>query len=394
MRILHYLSEIEVSHGGVVRSVLDLCEALSHAGHDVTLLTFEPRDLPAGWADRESGVGTPRAVAVPWPRFPKPVRRFPASTLRRIDPLVNDADVLHLHVPWEGTNVQVARLARRHRKPYLLSTHGMLDRWALARNPVFKRVYLRTVARRLLAGAFTAVCTAEGELAESGPHLRCPAVVLPLLLDLAPFRDLPGPEHARRLVPALATDEPCILSLGRLHEGKGLESLIDAATLLISRGLPVRLLIAGVGKDDYVPGLRERLRRSGIGDRAALLGGVFGRDKLSLYQACTLVALPSDHENFGLVAAEAMAAGAPVVISRGFQTWRELERGGAMVCPTDAPSLADALAALIRDPARRADMSRGGRLFVQQWLDPARLLAAYVAQYERAVARGYAPGRS
>lgn len=392
MRIVHYLSEIDLSHGGVVRGVLDLCETLARAGHDVTLLTFEPRDVPAGWRDRAAGTCTPRAVAVPWPKYPKPVRRFPASTLARIEPIVRDADVLHLHVPWECTNTQVANIARRLGKPYILSTHGMLDRWALARNPVFKRVYLRVVAGGLLRGVAAAHCTAAGELEESAPHLRSPAVVLPLIVDLAPYRALPGPEPARRTFPALASGEPSILYLGRLHEGKGIEPLIDACSLLVSKGQALRLLIAGIGKDDYLPGLRARLDRSSLGDRASLLGGVFGRDKISLYQACDVVALPSDHENFGLVAAEAMASGAAVLISRGFQTWRELERGGASVTGTGPADVADALDRLLRDPHARADMGRRGRAFIHDWLDTGRLEREYTAMYERAASGGYPSG--
>ncbi len=384
MRILHYLSEIDLSHGGVVRSVLDLSDSLARAGHEITLLTFEPRDLPPAWT--ENTRGSPRALSVPWPNFAKPIRRFDGGTLSSIRPLIAQADILHLHVPWEGTNVQLSRLACQMGRPYILSTHGMLDDWAMARNSLTKHLYLRLIARSLIFGASAIHCTAEGERAEVAKRVSRPVEVLPLILDVSLYQNLPGPEAARRRFPSLTGGDQTVLYLGRLFEAKGLETLIDAAAMLREGGRRIRLLIAGVGDPAYVGALRQRAAARGLGDNVELLGPVFGADKVSLFQACDLVVLPSTHENFGFVAVEALASGVPAVISRGFQTSSELERSGgvAVVDPTPR-SVASKVADLLDRPEQRAAMGAKGRAFVFSWLDPARLVERYASMYERAV---------
>lgn len=384
MRILHYLSEIDLSHGGVVRSVLDLSDSLARAGHEVTLLTFEPQDLPPAWT--ENTPGAPRAMAVPWPRYPKSFRRFEKQTLARIRPLIAEADVIHLHVPWEGTNIQISRIARSLGKPYILSTHGMLDDWAMARNSLTKHVYLRFIARSLISGAAALHCTAEGERREVLKRVDSPVEVLPLILDVSLYNSLPGPEIARERFPVIRGAGHAVLYLGRLFEAKGIETLIDAVALLIAKGRPVRLLIAGVGDPSYVATLRDRIAAAGIGGHAELLGPVFGADKVSLFQAADLVVLPSVHENFGFVAVEALASAAPAVISRGFQTWAELEASGGVAVADLAPeSVASTIADLLDKPEQRRAMGLQGRAFVFAWLDPSRLIEQYASMYERAV---------
>ena len=68
MKILHYLKEIDLETGGVVRCVLDLCSGLAAAGHEVTLVTADGRDLPGAWS--AGGSGMPRGVVVHTPRRP------------------------------------------------------------------------------------------------------------------------------------------------------------------------------------------------------------------------------------------------------------------------------------------------------------------------------------
>src|SRR5690606_14935927 len=98
----------------------------------------------------------------------------------------------------------------------------------------------------------------------------------PNLLDLGPYRELPGPGLARERFPQLARPEPSLLFLSRLHYKKGVEHLIDAARMLRDRGTPHRVLVAGTGDDAYEQALRRRVHDAGMEDLVSFLGMVVG----------------------------------------------------------------------------------------------------------------------
>lgn len=420
MRILHYLSEVVLSHGGVVRAVLDLCDALARStssgsgsggggggggGHDVTLLTFDDRDVPAPWKSDSPRPGVPRAVTIPWPRRHKQIRRFDAPTLARIDTLVRAADIVHMHVPWENTNRQVAALCARAtpRKPYFVSIHGMLDDWTFQRGGLKKRLFLRFGARAVLEGAAAVLCTADAEREQARCRIpRANLEVLPLILDLSMYRELPTRDAARRAVASLgassvpiAPTTPLLLFLSRLHPKKGLERLIDALPALHARGERAILLIAGSADPvttapGYEATLRARASASGVSEHIRFLGHVTGADKAHLLRAATLTVLPTSQENWGFSLVESLACATPILTTRGVDIWRELEcSGGAppsLELPVSADALADALSAALRDPARLGAMGDAGRAWVMRELDPESITRRYEELYRRAIA--------
>lgn len=386
MRIVHYLSELRLSHGGVVRCVIDLAEALARRGHDLTVVTFDPADTPTTWGNTAR---TPRVVALNWPRFPKPIRQLGPADLRTVQRALEGADALHLHVPWEATNIQLAALARRAGVPYVLSTHGMLDDWTIAQGLARKRVYLMLVGRRLLDRAASVLCTADAERDQARKWFANPrADVLPLLMDLAPFATRPDPAGAAEVLARVPGDPawPLVLFLSRLHMKKGVEVLIDAAALLKDRGIPMRLAIAGkedIAAPGYEQTVRGRLNAAGIADRAALVGMVTGPARDALLAAATVHALPTSQENWGFSLIESLAAGTPVVTTRGVDIWRELEAtGGALIADQTAQSFAAKLEQLATNQPQAHAMGEAGRSWVLRELDPEAVVERYERFYE------------
>jgi glycosyltransferase involved in cell wall biosynthesis len=134
--------------------------------------------------------------------------------------------------------------------------------------------------------------------------------------------------------------------------------------------------------------LRTRASRSRATPRHRGLGVVsrhgVGEDKISLYQASTVFALPTSQENFGFVFYEALAAGCPVITTRGVDTWPELARAGATIIDQDARQLADAIDHITRDREQREQLGTRGRGWVLENLDPASLTHRYAEFYARA----------
>jgi teichuronic acid biosynthesis glycosyltransferase TuaC len=153
---------------------------------------------------------------------------------------------------------------------------------------------------------------------------------------------------------------PTIVSVGNLIARKRHGDLIEAIARLTPRHPQLRCVIAGDGPE------RNRLialtHARGVADRVHLLGAVAPAAAVQVARSGTLFVLPSVAEAFGVAYIEAMAAGVPAIGSRGEDGPEEIAASGGgieLVAPGDPAALADAIDALLSDPARRE--ARGGQ---------------------------------
>lgn len=375
MNILHLIGTINLEHGGVVRAVIDLAHQTAAAGHRVAIASWDAPDAPAEWRTPDAD---PRLVLIDAPVGTGRLTPDAHTALRRE---IDRADVVHLHTPWEPINRAVARICREARTPYVITLHGMLDDWCMAQKGIKKRAYLALLGgRALLEHAAAVHCTAQAELDQSRKWFqRGNGVVAPLVFDIAPYRDLPGPHIARERFD-IDPEQPVVLFLSRLHVKKGVHLLIKAAHHLDRAGVDCTTLIAGVGDDTYTNALRAQIQSLGLDSRVRLLGMVRGTEKVSLYQAADLFALPTSQENFGFVLPEALACATPAITTRGVDIWPELDASGSTaIIDQSAEAFAGTIGELIADPDRRHAMGQAGRRWVLSELDP----TAVRARYER-----------
>ena len=374
---VHYLDVVREEAGGVVRAVLDVVSGLAEAGANVTLLTQDATDVPAEWLG--GGPGLPHAVEVD-------LRKAKAGESQLRTHLAR-ADVLHVHTPWDLSNPRLAGIANRLGVPYVVSVHGMLDDWCMAQRGMKKRLYLTVRGRRFLEGAARVHLTAEDERRQAMKWApKATAAVLPLVMDLSPYRELPGPSLATEAFPTLGSSAAKLLFLSRVHPKKGIELLIDSVARLRDTGTDVVAMVAGPGEDAYVEQLKQRASAAGVGESVHFLGMVRGAEKLSLYQACDLFVLPTSQENFGIVLTEAMVCGTPVVTTRGVDIWREIEERGALIVDRTADAIAETVKSLLADREALDERGRRSRAGVLQWLDPQTVVAGYIAMYEEIAA--------
>lgn len=157
-------------------------------------------------------------------------------------------------------------------------------------------------------------------------------------------------------------DAGYLLCFGRIDWfHKGLDTLLEAMRLLVQADASVRLKIAGRGKD--AARVAQAARDLGIAEHIELLGAVSDAQRNALLAGAAVFVMPSRFEGFGLAAAEAMAAGVPVVASDAGSLPEVIDppHGGVIVPRGDAQALADAVGALLRDPAARARWSESAR---------------------------------
>lgn len=379
LSIVQFFPRIRLEEGGVVHTVLDLCRSLSEKGHHVTLATSDATDVPPAW--KAGQPNCPRLVELPKSTWLQ--ARLSTLGLEKFESALGAVDVVHLHTPWEVSNLQLSALLHRKRIPYVVSVHGMLDDYSMRQKGIKKRAYLLLGGRRLFRNASAVHFTAEAEREQARPWIpgKYLSVVQACAMDLAPYENLPGPGPAIAAFPQLDTSRQKLLFLSRLHPKKGVDLLLRAAYLLKSQGFLVDLLIAGPGDEDYVVELKQLAKQLGIIDSTHFLGMVRGSVKLSLYQLADVFVLPTHQENFGLVLPEALACGTPVVTTRGTDIWRELAAAGAMIVENQPMEIARALAELLANDEKRRALGEQGRTYVKNWLANEKVLAGYEQMY-------------
>lgn len=390
MIIAHAIRRLLLTDGGPVRTTIDLLDCLHHRGHEARLISSMPRDLPGHWLQgRGPQVFTVSTrfglAALAPPHFTSAIR----SALR-------DVQFLHLHVPWDPLNYQIARVARSMGVPYCVSCRGTLDDWALRQKWFKKRIYLSLFARPMLNASAFVHCTSEQEANESRRHAPSTTFrVIPNLIDLGGLE--PVTPEAKRMVRHELDLEPAsriILFLSRVFPGKGADLLVEALPAILQHEPMARLVIAGPGHFEYIQRLKARMQTLGISSKVRFAGMVEGRMKSALYGSADVFGLPSEHENFGNVLFEAAAQGAAIVTSRHVALWRELEAGaGARVTELNPASLSAEILSVLRTgeieaAARRQRTSNWARTF----LDRDRIVALYERAYHESVAAHGIPG--
>jgi len=338
--------------GGVQEHIRDLAETLMDLGHQVSVITPADDDtvLPS------YAVSAGRAVPVPYNGSVGRVA-FGFLSASRVRRWLKEGqfDVLHVHEPaapslsllaaWSATGPIVATVHIANPRSRLLH----------AATPILEYVGEKISARIAVSEA------ARTTLVE---HLGGDAVLIPNGVNVRryekadPLPGWPGPGGALGF-------------LGRMDEArKGLAVLLAAFGILGPQRPGLRLLIAGPGDaEEAMEKVPPALR-----DRVVLLGQVSEEDKVRVYHSVDVFCAPNTGgESFGIVLAEAMAAGAPIVAS-DLDAFRMVLRGGEageLFATGDPDALAQAAARLLDDPVRRAELSAAARRAVRAFDWPA-----------------------
>ncbi len=234
--------------------------------------------------------------------------------------VINGVWQYHTHAAWK---------ALRGRVPYGLFTHGMLDPWFKRNYPLKhlkKTLYWRPFLYPTLRDAKAVFFTTETEMQlapESFRPNRWHGVVVPYG-TIQPEGDPAAQREAfYRLCPE-AQGRRLLLFLGRLHEKKGCDLLIEAFAKVANSFPDLDLVMAGPDQVGLEARLRQQAAASGIGDRVHWPGMLSGDTKWGAFYASEAFVLPSHQENFGIAVAEALACGRPVLISNQVNIWQAI----------------------------------------------------------------------
>jgi glycosyltransferase involved in cell wall biosynthesis len=383
--------------GGPTVKVRALARGITLAGHQVTVLTTDQgfdaatqkivNATPSRWGleAREEGVESvylrtsARYRALTW---------NPGVSAFCRERLLS-CDLVHIYGLYDLLGPQVARAARRLPRPYVVEPMGMFQ--PIIRNIPMKRFYHAVLGGAMLRGAHRFLATAEQErqeLLDGGIPVR-KIVVRRNGIELP--ADLPAPGRFRSQW-KISDNLKLVLFLGRLVSKKSPDMMLEAFARWLRRSngsMPSLLVLAGPDEGD---GFRQRLEASagkmGLNGAVLFTGPLYGDAKWAAYRDADLFVLPSQNENFGNTAAEAVACGTPVLVTDRCGIAPLVDGRAGLVVSHECAALEAGLERILANPAFAASLREGCRDVARSlgWAEP---LAQMESLYRELASEGH-----
>lgn len=354
----HAIADVRPQSGGTARVVIDLMDALCEQ------TSIQPVLITQGL------VGEP-ALASKDPRVQRiiveshsvcalklglPFRGVLKKMVRK-----RPGIIIHNHGLWLPLNHWAARYASQRQIPMIIQPHGMLEPWALNHRAWKKRIALAMFQRHDLESARALIATSSEEFENIRKlGLRQPIAVIPngVKIDV---KDVSCMDSSRKS-DVIRT----VLFLSRIHPKKGLVNLISAWSKIDSQGW--RLVVAGSDENGHLQEIKTLAAHLGIEVSVEFVGMVEGELKSRLYRHADLFVLPTHSENFGVVVAEALAYGVPVITTHG-APWQDLVtyRCGWWIEIGVEPLVRTLQQAMLLSDDERQKMGNCGQSYVQRF---------------------------
>lgn len=394
MRILNVTETYApfLEFGGPPVKVRALSEGLARRGHTVGVLTadwgFEKRvqsegakiaaeRSPFGWRSNENGV---QAIYLPtWFRYRAlswnpAVKRYCRARLQNFD-------VVHIFGLYDLLGPAVARACGVRKIPYVLEPIGMFV--PIVRNFLLKSFYHFVWGRRLFEGASAVIATSDQEAKELAAGGVPPGKMVLRRNGVEIPASWPEPGAFRRSR-GISQDSKLILFLGRLSAKKSPDLLLQAFAKLPAdlEGKPLELVFAGPDEGGMRAQLEDMAGQLGVRTRIQFAGPLFGENKWAAYGDADVFVLPSQSENFGNTAAEAVAAGTPVIVTEQCGIAPLLANEAGLAVRHDSAALSEALVRILGTGETRARLEAGCAKVTSRlgWDEPVREMETLYAR--------------
>lgn len=329
--LLHIIGTLDPRYGGSVEALRQLIIALLKLGHKTEILTLDSADSP--WIANFPGVTHCLGSSIGKYRYNK-------KLLEWLDTYAKDYDAIIVHGIWQYHSFATWISHKKNHFPYFIFVHGALDPWFKNHYPIKhikKWLYWPWAEYRVLRDAAAVLYTCEEErlLARKSFWLyKAREKIVTLGIQSPPSNETQQREAFLVAYPHLR-NKRILLFLGRIHVKKGCDLLIKAFAQVSKRNNEVYLVIAGSDQDGWQAKLQEMAIALGINECVTWTGMLSGDVKWGACRCAEAFVLPSHSENFGIVVAEALACGLPVLITDKVNIWREIANDNAGLIATD-----------------------------------------------------------
>jgi glycosyltransferase involved in cell wall biosynthesis len=331
MRSLHIITSVNPAHGGPIEGLTQLERVLKAQGHVTEIASL---DDPA----------SPWVAQCPMPIHALGPGKSSYGYSNQLVPWLRahhrDYDMVCVRGIWQFGSLAAWRALRNTSTPYFVFPHGMLDPWFKEAYPLKhlkKTAYWIGGEYRVLRDARGVCFTCEEERVLARQSFR-PYRAREIVVNYGTAKPQGDPEKQRQTFLAQfpeLKDKRVLLFLSRIHHKKGCDLLIEAFAKIASQDDSLHLVIAGPDQVDWKAELERQAEELGVANRITWPGMLRDDMKWGAFHLSEVFVLPSHQENFGIVVAEALACGLPVLISNKVNIWREIEKANAGLVQPD-----------------------------------------------------------
>jgi glycosyltransferase involved in cell wall biosynthesis len=288
----------------------------------------------------------------------------PLGAIFRIKKQIRDFDVVHVHEHRQTLSIIACYFARRYGIPYVVQAHGSV--LPFFQKEGLKNIFDKVFGFKILHGASKVFALTE---VEKEQYLKMGVEedrieIVPLGINIEEYSDLPEEGIFREKFNISKDDKP-IIFIGRVHEIKGLDLLIDAFKELADSEDDVKLAI--VGPDDgYMDALNLRIAECDLSDKVIVTGPLYKSEKQEALVDCDLFVMPSKYESFTTSGLEAMACGKPLVLTKNNHIHDWVDGSVGLACDDDKMSLKDSMAEVLFDEELSKKFGMNGRRLIQE----------------------------
>lgn len=361
MKVVHYIPSIDVAAGGVSACLQEIVGAL---GSLVELHIITHRSANMLKMEHCTLHFIPCHRYQPWRD-----RQALEAVLDEVHP-----DIYHTNSCWEPLSSYGMLWAKCRGCKTLYTLHGMMAPLIMRRHYYTRKwPALMLYQQRALQQTDCVVATSQQECNDFlalGYNSSVAIIPNAIRLDGVAMRTSWASTHT-------------ILYLSRIHPVKGLEMLLEALTLIKNHLAGYRVIVAGGGEPHYITTLKAKATQMGVADKVDFVGEVCGARKWDLFRSADFFVLPTHTENFGMVIAEALAVGTPVITTQG-APWQCVEECGCgRWMSMGAENLALGLVEMMRKTSKeRQAMGLRGRQMIEERFSANRVAERMYQQYK------------
>ena len=351
MKILHVVPSFApcFSHGGVVNASYQIAKKQVEAGHEVSVYTTdsckERLKFENNYNVDVDGIKVFYFKNISNTFKNKATIDTPHALIRYLKKTVSNFDIIHIHEHRHSLAIATHRYAMKNNIPYVLQAHGSVL-------PFFQKEKLKDIFDKLWgfdilhdASRVFALTEVEKEQYLKMGVSEDKIEIVPLGINLNEYNNLPCKGGFKSKY-NIKEEDKLILFLGRIHEIKGLDLLINAFAKIPNDN--VRLAIIG-GDYGFKETLEKLIEENSLTGKVIFPGVLTGRDKIEALVDCDIFVMPSRYESFTTSGLEAMACSKPLVLTKNnhIHTWVRDNTG--LVCEFRDDDLAECLKRLLND---------------------------------------------
>ena len=295
--------------------------------------------------------------------------------------IIPNYDVVHVCTWYSHICMIFAQIAYEKKIPFIISSWGTLLPTTRKIKGTQKWIADQVYTKKILNHATGFQSVGESERKEFLRLGAAPESIYRLdnLVELEKFEIK---EKSGILNQHNITGKKFLLFLGRIHEKKGIEILLEAFANIVKKQEELLLVLAGSGTKEYKEGIRKLVKKLGLENNVIFTGLVTENEKLELLESASLFVLTSHSDVHPIAVQDALTMGSPVIITESCDYPEVKEYDAGLIIDEDVKQITNSILSIVNDEERLGKMSENARRLVLERFQSKVIIKKYDEMYK------------